>query len=484
MSTINLKINKKLKPFLTKHKKIKVAIGGRSGGKSIGFGDIFLLKMLSEKADIYCLREYQDSVADSVHRTFVSGIERNGYQGWTIQENRIISPGGAVTKYRGAARNPESIKSAQGYKYSWFEETAVASEKSLDLLIPTIIRTEGTECWFSANPRRSEDPFSQRFIIPFQSEILKNGYYEDDLHLIVVINWRDNPWHDPGTEMLRQRDYETMSRAKYDHIWEGAFSDTVEESIIEAEWFDSCIDAHKKLGFLPTGARIASHDPSDEGGSSKGYCLRHGSVIEDVQEMTTGDINEGGDWALSFAIQHNADSFTWDCDGMGIGLKRQVETALGSKRIITMMFRGSEAVDFPDSIYEPVAGSEMRDQKKNKDVCKNKRAQYYLALRDRVLATHRAVTTGAYTDPDKMISFSSDIKLLQKLRSELCAIPKKPNSNGKFELYRKDEMRTKFKIASPNLAESVMMSMRPPHQIFRNDKVIMPRPIGVIGGRR
>ena len=53
-----LKINKKLEYFLTKPKQLKIAIGGRGSGKSIGIGDALTFKMATEKADIYCLREF------------------------------------------------------------------------------------------------------------------------------------------------------------------------------------------------------------------------------------------------------------------------------------------------------------------------------------------------------------------------------------------------------------------------------------------
>jgi phage terminase large subunit len=200
-----LRINKKLEPFLTKPKQLKIAIGGRGSGKSIGIGDALTFKMATEKADIYCLREFQDSISDSVHRVFEGSInDRLMLDGWNVQEKRIISPEGAQTAYKGAARNPNSIQSAQGYKYSWFEEAQTMSQASIDKLLPTILRNPGAECWFSANPQSSADPFSQRFIVPYLRELNKHGYYEDDLHLIIVVNWRDNPWWNIEQETLRK----------------------------------------------------------------------------------------------------------------------------------------------------------------------------------------------------------------------------------------------------------------------------------------
>lgn len=481
---IDIKINYKLEPLVTKHKQIKVAIGGRGSGKSIGFGDIFTgLKMYAEKADIYCLREYQESINDSVHRVFKGSIQdRLKLSGWDIQKNTVIAPNGAVTKYKGASRSPDSIQSAQDYKYSWFEEAHTASQESIDKLLPTILRNPGAECWFSANAQSSADPFSKRFIVPYLEVLQRDGYYEDDLHMIVVVNWRDNPWWNTEQENLRSWDFENLPRSKYDWIWEGAFNDSVEDALIMSEWFDSCIDAHLKLGFDKIGARMSAHDPSDQGADSKGYAFRHGSVVSIVDEKIDGDVNEGGDWATGLAIQNNSDIYTWDCDGMGVALNRQTSKALDGKDCLITMFRGSEGVDFPDAIYNPVEGAELQDQKTNKQVFKNKRAQYYFMLRDRILRTHRAITRGVYTDPDTMISFSSDIPLLTKLRSELCRLPVKPNLNGLLHLYTKEEMNSKFKIASPNLADSVMMLMRQPHIVNRAN-VVRPKPIAVMGRR-
>jgi len=477
-----MKLNEKLLPLLSKHKPLKVAVGGRGSGKSIGFGDIFTMKMETERADVYCLREYQDSISDSVHRVFKDSIQkRMKLSGWKILENKIIAPSGAQTAYKGASRNPDSIQSAQGYKYSWFEEGHRASQDSLDKLIPTIIRNPGAECWFSANPQSSNDPFSQRFVTPYLNALLKDGFYEDDVHLIVFMNWRDNPWWNEEQESIRKWDYENLPRAKYDWIWEGAFNDSVENSIILSEWFDACIDAHKKLGFKPEGAIIAAHDPSDTGGDSKGFAVRHGSVVLDVQEKITGDINEGGDWATGLALQHNADSYTWDCDGLGIGLGRDVSKAFEGKHAIISMFKGSESPDFPEAIYKPALDLVLIGQKTNKEVFRNKRAQYYFALRDRIYKTYRAVEYGEYHNPDEMISFSSDITALTQLRSELCRMPIKPNANGLCELYTKQDMKTKFKFKSPNLSDSVMMLMRHVHKV--NSVPKMPQPLKVMGRR-
>lgn len=476
-----IKIPEKLERILTTNARLIVLIGGRSSAKSETMGRILIMKAQTEQADVLCGREYQNSIEDSVHKLIKGLIDKLSVGGFNITDNKIDCLTGGGFRFRGFSRNSDAVKSAQDFKYSWIEEAQSLSQQSIDDLLPTI-RAANSKLFFTANPQSSADPFSKRFIVPFLTEIQKNGYYEDDMHLVIMVNWRDNPWHG---ELEQQRiwDYNNLTRAKYDHIWEGAFNDSIEDALILAEWFDACIDAHKKLGFDPVGIRMSAHDPSDIGPDNKGYAFRHGVVVLDLQEKETGNVNEGGDWAIGLAIKNNSDAFTWDCDGLGVGLNRQVTKAFAGKNTTISQFKGSEGVDNPDNKFQPAQtdGAPIMGQKTNKEALKNKRAQFYYELRERCYKTFLAVN-GKYIDHDELISFDSNLALLQKLRSELCRMPIKPNGNGLFELYTKRQMKDKFKIDSPNLADSVMMLMRTPISV--NRQVVMPKPIRIIGGRR
>lgn len=457
----HLRVNRKLEPFLTKPKPIKVAVGGRGSGKSIGFGDIFTMKMETEAADIYCLREFQDSVTDSVHRVFKDSIQKRlQLEGWGVMENTVVAPNRAKTVYKGANRNPDAMQSAQGFKYSWFEEAHRASKASLDKLLPTIIRNPGAECWFSANPQSSGDPFSQRFITPYLEQLERDGYYEDDVHLIIVVNWRDNPWWNEEQETLRAWDYENRPRAEYDWIWEGKFYDTVENAIIKPEWFDAAIDAHKKLGFNPEGVKSMGFDPADEGEDKKAIVLRHGVVLTRIDQWLEGDVDDATQKAYEAALDEQVTDFVYD----GIGIGASVKTAMKHKdpkdRIEVTGFIGSEKVRDPNDKY--------MDDRKNEDVFYNLRAQWYWYLRDRFEKTYQAVEKKKYIDPDELISIDSDCEYIQSLRAELCRIPRKRGTaNTKIKIMSKDEMRHN-KIPSPNIGDAVMMAFANPPPKVRN----------------
>jgi len=480
-----IQLPEKLHRMLTTDARIIVLIGGRGSGKSESTARVKLMKAQTEHADVLCGREFQNSIEDSVHKLFKGLISSMSLRGFRVTDKKIDCRGGGGFRFKGFARNSGAIKSAQDFKYSWIEEAQDLSQKSIDDLLPTI-RAAGSKLFFTANPQSSADPFSKRFIVPYLAELNAHEVYEDDMHLIIKINWRDNPWFPIELEQQRLWDLEHMSRAKYDHIWEGEFNDSVEDALIQADWFDACIDAHLKLGFEARGLRMAAHDPSDEGEDTKGYALRHGSVIQRVEERTTGNVDEGCNWATGMALNDTIDAFTWDCDGMGAGLLGQVNQAFEGKHTRLAAFKGSEGPDFPDAVFEyeeeKNRDNQAQQPKTNKQTLKNKRAQYYWELRKRILNTYNAIERGVYWDPDKMISFSSEIPLLSALRSELCRIPVKPNANGLIQLYTKDEMKTKFKIKSPNLGDAVMMLMRQPH-VMQVATTGMPQPIRPIGRR-
>jgi len=449
--------------------------------KSVGVADIMIAGVMDYGDKVYCLREYQESISESVHALNKEEIKRHNFKGFTVQDAAIYHESGGEFKYRGLSRNPASIKSSQGFRRFFSEESALLSDDSLTQLTPTArnkarfglpgeIRETieeddelaGVQMFFVANPNSSADPFSQRFIIPFENEINKNGFYEDDLHLIIKLNYTDNPWYEfSGLEEERKFDFENKSRAKYDHIWLGAFLDTVANSIIEAEWFDACIDAHVHLGFKPQGQEKMSYDPADSG-DDKAVAIQHGSVVLGCASTSSGDVNEATDWATTFAVKIKPDVFMWDADGLGLTLKRQISEALGGKKIKLVPFHGSGSKYAPNESYDAIDGEQWSgEEKRNNDqLFTNLRAQCYWALRDRIFKTYLAVKKGRYYSPDELISFSSGISEMTKLRAEICRIPRKYVASGRIQILSKAEMKSQ-KIASPNMADAVMMLQLP-----------------------
>jgi phage terminase large subunit len=437
---------------------LKVAVGGRGGSKSIGVADSFI-KFCADGERLCCAREFQNSIDDSVHALLkerINVLEANGSlavgEVWATKDH-IFSRKGGEMFYKGLARNLGSLKSMQGVKRIWVEEAQYTSAETLEVLMPTI-RSSNSELWFTLNRGSSQDPISLELLAPYEDLLAANGgYYEDDEIILVEINYVDNPWFPIELEIQRARDQRTKSSAKYNHIWLGRYSDSIENAIIEPEWFDACIDAHLVLGFDAVGRETIIHDPSD-GVDPSAEVYRHGSVILEIREHKEMQVNDAAKLATDFVLEKRADMFIWDGDGMGAALRKQVNDALRGKQCQLYMFKGSHTVLNPGKVYQPIDG-ERNKANTNAQTFTNQRAQWYWSLRDRMFKTFMAVKHREYCNPNDMISFSSKIELLGKLRAELCRIPRKPG--GRIQILSKQDMRS-LKIKSPNIADCVMMS--------------------------
>jgi phage terminase large subunit len=449
-------LTEKLLPFLNTHKRFKVAIGGRAGTKSQSCVDILIYLVATMGKRVCCFREFGSSIEDSIWTLIADEITQLGVQNFNIQTRKIAHKSGGFFKSKGLGRDSKSVKSFSGFDIFLVEEGDFLTEEILTDLTPTL-RKADSELWIIFNPQYRTDATAKRFILPFYKTLLQHKVYTDDLHYIVWTNYDENPWFPETLKLEREFDEQHLSKVEYDHKWLGHFKEDLENAIIKAEWFDAAVKAYTTLGLKPKGIEVVGHDPSDMGPDSKGLCYRHGSFVLDAVSKETGDVNEGMDWALEYANQRKVDLFVWDCDGMGVSLNRQVEDSLKGKHTKFLMYKGSEAVDHPGQIYEGVHGETVK-RKTNKESFYNKRAQKSWFVRDRFFNTWLAVEKNIWTDPGKMIFINPEIKELELLRAEACRIPRKHNNNGLIQLVPKPEMKTKFKIDSPNLFDSLVMS--------------------------
>jgi len=516
MNDIRIEYVQNLHPIFTKPKRIKIIVGGRGSTKSTGIADYVAAKVST--GELWCCaRENQNSIEESVHRTILDEIARLGITGFEDTKTSITHiPTNGRTFYRGLARNITSLKSTlSGIDGLWIEEGEDISSNTLRVLTASVrLNATDTEALLDGQSIESIEDLDELLLLSdikmpeiiitmnrgtrtgaiakkwlerAEPELKRCGYYEDETVMVVQMNWTDMPksWFiASGLEQERLDDYDRMTAAQYNHKWGGDYLDEVDNAIIQGEWFDACVDAHKierlKKAFEPHGARIAAYDPMDDGGDAHGYAQRHGSIIEQVRENRKGEIDVGCDWAANLAKKGNSDCFVWDKDGMGTGLKRQVSTAFDGTMTSFHGFSGGmsgSGQDNADKIYMPIDNEEERETPKSyADTFLNNRAQYYMLLADRIYNTYKCVVRGEYIDPNEMISFDSGgIEDLLALRSEICSIPQKVNNSNKLiQLLSKAEMK-KLKIPSPNMADSVMMSLWFPKHKKRKLPLTTPR---------
>lgn len=479
---IDIQYVKNLHPIFAKPKRIKIIVGGRGSTKSTAIAD-YVAACMSNGQLWCCARENQNSIEESVHRTILEEVDRLGINGFTDTKTSIVHQSGGRAFYRGLARNITSLKSTlSGIDGLWIEEGEDISANTLRVLTASVrLNAKDTqrliegdnvkmpEIIITMNRGTRQGAVAQKWLMQAEKELSRCGYYEDDLVMVVQMNYTDMPksWFEgSGLEEERKQDHERLSYAAYAHKWLGDYLDEVENSIVKQEWFNAAIMAHEiphlQKVFEPKGALVAAHDPSDTGNDSKGFALRHGSIVRVVDEKLTGEIDDGLDWATGLALKGDADWFVWDGDGMGAGLKRSVSTNLDGKKIQYQMFRGSLSGSGQDNaakIYQQEFGGRQSNPKTYAETFKNNRAQYYTMLADRFYSTYKCVVRGEYIDPDLMISLDTNgIANIDALRAEVCRVPAIDNSNGLIQIMNKKEMKSKG-IQSPNMADSLMMCM-------------------------
>jgi len=475
---MRIKCLSKFRPLIEKEKRIKILVGGRGSTKSTFVAD-YVSTSVSMGQLWCCGREYQNTIDESVHRLLADEIQRIDLDGFQIKSTEIIHPSsGGRTFYKGLARNILSIKGIMsGIDGLWIEEGEGLSDDTLRVLTGSVrltakdydaARAHGLsldqikkpEIWITMNRGSRQDPIATRYLERAEPDLERYGYYEDDTVMIVQANYPDMPkaWFlASGLEEERADDEKMLTPHQYKHKWHGGYLEEVQNAIIQEDWVDACIDAHKFLGFEPRGVEAVIFDPADSG-DARGLVHLHGSVILEAIENKTLDVNDSCELATDYAIDAKADEFIWDADGLGLTLRRQISEALKGKKIAMTEFHGGGQVRQPNIIYLPVTKQANNKEKTNKQSFKNLRAQKYIELRDRIYRTYRAVVHGEYHDPDTLLSLSSKITHLTQLKAELCRIPLVPNGQGLMQIMNKEQMR-KNKIPSPNLADPAMMGM-------------------------
>lgn len=426
------------KPF-AKKARYKVAYGGRGSGKSYFFAELGVEVARRIKTVILCVREFQGSIADSVHKLLVETIGRLGYDDeFDIQKQTIIHKGtGATFIFMGIRNNPTKVKSVQGVGVCWVEEAENVTADSWNILIPSIRGDKDAEIWVSFNPKNILDDTYQRFIVnpPENSIILK-------------ANYNNNPHFDESPlpqemEECKKRDYDL-----YLHIWEGEPVADSEFAIIKPKWIQAAVDAHKILGFSASGEKVMGFDVADEGEDASAVVVRHGSVVTSVSEWTQkGDIIFSSDHAYSLAIEQNVNKLIYDSIGMGAGVKAHLNRKTGNIKCIG--FNAGGAVIKPEQKYF---------DRKNKDFFRNIKAQMWWACRDRFYNTWRAIEHGDKFPEDQLISLDSEKlgKELEYLKAELSRPMIVYDDNGKVGVESKKDMK-KRGIPSPNKADAFVM---------------------------
>jgi len=197
----------------------KGAKGGRGSGKSHFFAERLVARCIEKPGlRVVCIREVQKSLKESAKKLIEDKIISLGVADqFGILTDQIKTPGGGIIIFQGMQdHTAESIKSLEGFDIAWCEEAQTLSKQSLKMLRPTI-RAEGSELWFSWNPRKKDDPVDSMFM---------EGQSPTGA-ILVTVNYDDNPWFPSELEQERQ-DCLRDDPDQYDNIWCGGYISIVD----------------------------------------------------------------------------------------------------------------------------------------------------------------------------------------------------------------------------------------------------------------
>lgn len=208
---------------LLRPSRYKGAHGGRGSGKSHFFAELMIEENIRERLDNVCLRETLKSLEFSVKKLLELKIQAlNAGDYFEVQDRRILTKRGGVIIFEGMQNHTaDSIKSLEGFDRAWFEEAQAATQKSLDMLRPTI-RKPRSELWFSWNPDEPNDPVEK---------LLRGPSLPPDA-IVIEANYHDNPWL---PDVLRaELEYDQKRDPdKFAHVWLGEYRKNSEARVFK-----------------------------------------------------------------------------------------------------------------------------------------------------------------------------------------------------------------------------------------------------------
>ena len=252
--------------------------------KSHFFAELGVFRALQSPGfRMVCIREVQKSLKESAKRLIEDKIEKfHASESFNVTQDHIDTPGGGIILFQGMQdHTAETIKSLEGFDVAWCEEAQTMSYKSLEYLRPTIRKDvsdgeQGSELWFSWNPRHPTDPVDKFF----------RGQKTHPNSVVVRTSFEDNPWFPKVLEEERLYDREHNPH-RYAHIWLGEYEPTA----IGAIWDRAIIHENRREQKPEMGRILVGVDPAV---SSEDGANEHGIIVAGL-----GDDNRGyvlADW--------------------------------------------------------------------------------------------------------------------------------------------------------------------------------------------
>lgn len=450
------KLNPALAHFWSATATGRVLYGGRISSKSTDAAGNALMMAKTGRLRILCVRQFQNKIAESVYTLLKLQIERLGWSEEFEVTDRHIGHKRTQSEFifYGLARNLQEIRSLEDVDITWIEEAHFLTKEQWDVLEATVNRKDGSEIWLIFNPMYATDFAYQRFVLNPPA-----GY------IVRKINYEENPFLSDTARRVIAR-CRSESEDDYQHIYLGNPKQDAEGAVIKRSWIDASIEAHLKLSFEPAGRKVIGFDVADDGEDACANVYSHGSVALWSQEWRAREDELLKSCSRTYAAAMERDAeIRYDCIGVGAsaGAKFDELNQVRDKHLRRRYakFNAGASVERPEDYYV----SDRQEKIKNKDFFANLKAQAWWNIADRFRNTYNAINRGEKFRDDEMISISSDMPNLEKLKTELSTPKRDFDRNGRVKVESKEDLaksnRPGGPVPSPNLADAFVMAFAP-----------------------
>jgi len=235
----------------------RAAFGGRGGAKSWEFVDAAIFHAVTTpRLRVIFLREIMANLKESSLELVRNRLEHYGLLNAYFREvdGSFVGRAGQKILFIGLwkGNKPEGIKSLEGAGLTILEEAQEVRQASLDVLLPTILRTPISELWAIWNPRLATDPI----------DVFFRGPVKPKRAIVRKINHDQNPHFPDALRELMALDY-SKDHLRAVWIWEGGYMPSVTGAIWNREGLDRAWMAGRMAN--DWGRVVVGVDPSGGG---------------------------------------------------------------------------------------------------------------------------------------------------------------------------------------------------------------------------
>jgi phage terminase large subunit len=233
---LHVKPHRWARPLINDEARYLCAHSGRSSGKSHFFAELLVVKHVDDvHRSTVVIREVQHTLRNSVKALIQEKIRALGVEDYfVIQDSQILSKFGTgkIAFVGMQSNNADNLKSLEGFDCAWVEEAQTLSQRSFDILRPTI-RKDRSQLWFSWNPDDPEGPVDDFFRCN-GAESKRKGLKPPANAVVIETDYTLNP--DLSEAAKQEAETAKVRRPEtFGHIWKGEY-ESFSEARVFTDW--------------------------------------------------------------------------------------------------------------------------------------------------------------------------------------------------------------------------------------------------------